>query len=108
MNILDPNLNQEKWTLKETARLFELHQNKGSVWKEISNEFPGRTDNFIKNQFFSLIRRGLRRLVRFLNVPKSQNNISNLFETLFINSLFGKLCKIRIFIFQNSFVTKAN
>lgn len=36
----------------------------------ISDEFPGRTENFLKNQFFSLVRRALRRITRYLNVPK--------------------------------------
>ena len=32
----------------------------GNKWKRISERFEGRGDSAIKNQFFSLVRRGLR------------------------------------------------
>jgi hypothetical protein len=68
-NKLNPKLSKLKWTDQEAKRLFELHKLHGSTWKTISKEFEGRTDNFLKNQFFSLIRRSLRRIIRFLEIP---------------------------------------
>ena len=70
---LHPSLSKSKWTDEESRKLFKLHRKHGSHWKNISFEFPGRTDNFLKNQFFSLIRRALRRVCKYLKVPKSKN-----------------------------------
>lgn len=57
---LDPSLIKKKWTLEENQKLFQLHNKTGNRWKIIAKEFEGRTDNTIKNQFFSIIRRSLR------------------------------------------------
>ena len=70
MNKLNPKISKTEWTDKDGEKLFELHKVHGSSWKNISTHFKGRTDNFLKNQFFSLIRRSLRRLSRFLEIPK--------------------------------------
>lgn len=70
-NKLDPELSKQKWTDVDGKRLLELHKIWGSTWKAIASEFPGRTDNFLKNQYFSLIRRALRRICKFLDVSKS-------------------------------------
>lgn len=73
INKLNPKISKQMWTDKDGERLFGLHKIHGSSWKTISNQFKGRTDNFLKNQFFSLIRRSLRRLTRFLDIPKGQS-----------------------------------
>jgi myb proto-oncogene protein len=72
MNKLDPNLCKKKWNDDDGKKLFKLHKNLGAKWKVIIKEFPGRTDNFLKNQFFSLIRRALRRIVKYLKTPKGE------------------------------------
>ena len=43
----------------------------GNKWKKISNNFPGRTDNSIKNQFFSIVRKSMRNARKLLG--KSEN-----------------------------------
>ena len=63
---MDPNLKKIKFTISENKKLFELHKKLGSKWKEIANHFLGRTDNCIKNNFFSLIRKSLRDASKFL------------------------------------------
>lgn len=72
-NQLDPSLARGQWTDQDSKRLFDLHNQLGSQWKKISLEFRGRTDNFLKNQFFSLLRRSLRRICKHLQVPKSSD-----------------------------------
>ena len=57
---LDPSLKKKKWTIEENKKLFKLHQKIGNKWKIMAEYFPGRRDNAIKNQFFSLIRKSLR------------------------------------------------
>lgn len=69
-NKLDSNLSKKKWTEDDGKKLFFLHKSLGPKWKVIIKDFPGRTDNFLKNKFFSLIRRSLRRIVKFLYTPR--------------------------------------
>ncbi len=66
MHQLDPELNKEKWTQEENLKLFQFHNKIGNQWKKISEQFPGRTDNAIKNNFFSLIRKSLRTACKVL------------------------------------------
>lgn len=73
-NKLNPKISNKRWTDEDGKKLFELHKQHGSTWKSMSSKFKGRTDNFLKNQFFSLIRRALRRLSRYLDIPKSMTN----------------------------------
>lgn len=74
---LDPQLSKEKWTQEENKRLFELQKIHGSRWKEIANYFPQRTDNGIKNQFFSIIRKSLRKACKASNINIGSNIINN-------------------------------
>ena len=63
---LDPELQNTKWTFDENKKLFKLHLEIGNKWKNISSHFEGRTDNTIKNNFFSLIRKSLRTACKVL------------------------------------------
>jgi len=60
-NHLDPNINKDNWTETEELKLFECQKNFGNKWSEIARYLPGRTDNSIKNHFYSTIRRNIRR-----------------------------------------------
>lgn len=73
---LNPELRKEKWTKGENKELLHLHEYLGSKWKDIAEKFPGRTDNAVKNQFFSLVRRSLRTARKLLN-EKSSTKIVN-------------------------------
>ena len=68
---LDPELKKDKWKEEDLRRLFDFHKLHEGQWKQISDNFPGRTDNCIKNQFFSLIRKSLRRMTKHLKIHKS-------------------------------------
>lgn len=74
LNKLNPKISKAKWKDKEGRKLFKLHKKHGSKWKFISKEFSGRTDNYLKNQYFSLVRRSLRRIVKYLGTPKREWN----------------------------------
>lgn len=74
---LNPDLSKEKWTLEENKRLFELQKVHGSRWKEIATFFPKRTDNGIKNQFFSIIRKSLRKACKASNITIGSNIINS-------------------------------
>ena len=64
INNLSPDLNHGKWTEPEQRQIFELYKVYGNQWKSIANEFAGRTDNGVKNMFFSVIRKALRMSVK--------------------------------------------
>lgn len=57
INIVDPDLNKEKWTVAEDLQLMELHSELGNRWVQIQRKMPGRTDNDIKNRYNSFLRR---------------------------------------------------
>ena len=59
LNNLDPNINRNRFTSEEDEKIIELYANFGPKWKEISKEFFGRTENMIKNRFYSHIKKKL-------------------------------------------------
>ena len=75
---LNPNLNKKKWKIEENKKLFKLHYKFGNKWKIISEYFPGRTDNIIKNQFFSLVRKSLRISRKYLGKNSNTNLINKI------------------------------
>jgi len=77
-NHLNPEIEKKAWSRKEEEKLFELHRIHGNKWTVIAESLPGRytfdnarTDNSIKNYFYSTIRRSLRRISKFLGSKNS-------------------------------------
>lgn len=56
-NTLIPNVRKGNWTIEEDYILFKLFSKYGSQWSKINNFFTGRTENSIKNRFYSTLRR---------------------------------------------------
>lgn len=78
LNNLSPLLNKSKWTLSESQELFKQYLQHGNKWKNISRIFVGRTDNAVKNQFFSVIRKSLRTMNKYLGINCNTGMINNI------------------------------
>lgn len=70
-NHLNPSLIKDSFTIQDEIKVFEYQKQLGNSWSEIAAFFPGRNDNFIKNCFYSAIRRNLRKYNK-KKVPSKQ------------------------------------
>lgn len=65
-NHLDPSIVKREWTREEEDIMFEEHRKYGNKWTLLVEKLVGRSDNAIKNHFYSTIRKSLRRITKFL------------------------------------------
>lgn len=56
-NHLNPDLQKGQWSLEEDAIIVRKQIELGNKWSEISKLLPGRTENQVKNRFYSLKKR---------------------------------------------------
>lgn len=56
-NNLNPNVKKGDWTPEEDDLIFKLYVSYGSSWSKIATHFKDRTENSIKNRFYSTIRK---------------------------------------------------
>ena len=54
---------------EEDTILYEAHAKYGNKWAKISSMLPGRTDNQVKNHYYSTMRRTVRRIHREVSRP---------------------------------------
>ena len=61
LNYVNPSLKNEKLSEDDFQKLFSLQMKFGSKWSKISKEFPEKSQNLLKNSFYSTVRRNIRR-----------------------------------------------
>ncbi|CAD8172352.1 unnamed protein product [Paramecium pentaurelia] len=57
VNHLDPNIIKSPWTQEEDKWIWNMYQNIGTKWSDMSKQLSGRPENMIKNRFYSYIRK---------------------------------------------------
>lgn len=56
-NTLNPSLKKGKWSYSEDLKIIELYNSLGGKWCRMSDYLPGRSENAIKNRFYSNLRK---------------------------------------------------
>lgn len=84
-NQISPSLKKDKWSEEESERLFDSYLIYGNKWKRFAEEYEGRSDNCVKNRFFSMIRKAMRTAIKLANKDKEESS------TIMMNTIKPKM-----------------
>jgi hypothetical protein len=88
---LNPAIVRNEWTEAEQETLFAMQTKVGNKWAQIAAFLPGRTDNAVKNFFYSSVRRVLTKLNLYLSKQKNRKEfkIIRQFEADYLSKLMA-------------------
>ena len=70
INSLSPNINKGVWSEEEENILFSTQLKIGNKWSDLAKLLPGRSENDIKNHFYSKLRKYIRKICKELHKSK--------------------------------------
>ena len=107
-NHLDPNIKKKKWTSQEEDILLNKQLKYGNKWSIISKYLTGRTDNSIKNYFYSKLRKYIRKILKQIQKEKFFENQNIKLGKYSSNEIYFliKKNKIRYFDLNKENITK--
>ena len=92
-NHLNPKIHNGNWLPEEEEIIFKFTKIYGTHWSKIARMLQGRTENAIKNYFYSTVRKNIRRVNKKLILREKINGSikelmkrSDLSELIFCNS----------------------
>lgn len=98
VNILNPSVKRGNWSPAEQLQVFESLQKFHTSWSAMSKVLLGRTENSIKNYFYSSVRRlksnPVMTLLNDLYVSKRTSFEQVKQSNIFLNSEIGKLNRL--------------
>lgn len=74
---MDPKINKGPISHEEERMIFRLLKRFGNKWAMIAKHIPGRSDNCIKNYYYSTTRKHKRRIDKMLKTPQIRKLINN-------------------------------
>jgi hypothetical protein len=69
VNHLDNELKKGEWTDDEEAILIAMHEHHGNRWANVAKQLPGRSDNDVKNHWYSTIQRKFQQHGKDVSYP---------------------------------------
>lgn len=85
-NNLDPSELKKPWTEQEELKMLVVHQKHQNKWANMAQELVGRSNNSIKNRFYSIFRKVKNKV---LKQDLSHESKFEVLETLYMIHLMG-------------------
>ena len=87
----EPSFSKKGWNFGSQVQLVLCQFKFGNQWAHMMRVFPIQTSNNLKNQFFSIIRRCVRKLCRKVGGQEFLSKVSTLKSTT-LSQFFNILC----------------
>mmetsp|Transcript_732 Transcript_732/g.687 ORF Transcript_732/g.687 Transcript_732/m.687 type:complete len:190 (+) Transcript_732:418-987(+) len=104
-NHLCPAVKKGDWTDEEDELIYTLHQRYGCSWSKIAKFVPNRTENTIKNRFYSTLRKITNDRMKAVK-PRKYQRSATLFNTRLYNLLAEKTITVDEANNYNGFLIK--